>query len=185
MRILSIEEYQDRINPWLNKNLSMAHSIPVSFPQFRSVIANEVFLFLLSIVILMVMYVVISLLFSLPGLSSSTNVIENLITMFEHSKTLILFSLFALVYLRSAYFIFSKLNHELSIKVVGFVATMSIFMIAESLPTIKAWWNGNPVSYPNSLESGLIVWGLVAYVLTGKLIRQFREAQSKKAIKAS
>ena len=57
MKILSSEEYQDRINPWLNKHMNLAHSIPVAFPHFRSVIANEAFLFALTIAIFVVIYI--------------------------------------------------------------------------------------------------------------------------------
>jgi hypothetical protein len=185
MRLLSSEEYQDRINPWLNKNLSIAHSIPVSFPQFRSTIVNEAFLFVLTALLLVAMYVLISLLFSLPGLSGSTNVIDNLVATFKNSKALILFSLFVLVYFRAAYFIFSTLRNESSVMIAGFLVMMSIPYIAESMPTFEAWLNDDPINYSSSTGAGVIMWVFVAFVLTKKLVRQFREAQSKKAMKAN
>ena len=185
MKILSSEEYQDRINPWLNKNISIAHCVPVSFPHFRSALVNETFLFVLTIALFLLIYATILLLFSLLGLSNGANIVDNFIATFANSKVLIVFSIFVLIYFRLAYLVFSKLNHELAVKVVGFVAMISIFLIAEGLPTIKALVTGNSTSYPNSIEPGIVIWALVAYALTNKLLRQFREAKSRKAMKAN
>jgi|GEM_PF-2541702 len=179
MKILSSEEYQDRINPWLNKHMNLAHSIPVAFPHFRSVIANEAFLFALTIAIFVVMYVSVALLFSLPGMGSNANVIENIERTFKDSKSLMLFSLFVLVYLRVSYFILSKFNHESHVAIVGFVLMMSITLIALEMPWLKAWLDGSPAQY--SVPAAPILAGgvLIAYVLTRQLLRQFHEAKNK------
>jgi len=176
MKILSSEEYQDRINPWLNKHVNVAHSIPVAFPRFRSIIANEAFLFVLTMVLFVVIYVVISILFSSPGMSSNTSVIENIEGTFRNPKALILFSL---VYLRAAYFILSRLNHELLVAVAGFLLMMLIALMAIEMPALEAWLDGSPMQYSAPAVTTLAAGALMAYVLTRKLLRQFHEAKNK------
>ncbi len=159
--------------------MNLAQSIPVAFPHFRSVFANEAFLFALTMVIFVVMYVSIALLFSLPGMGSNASVIENIKGTFKDSKSLMLFSLFVLVYLRAAYFILSKFKHESHAASVGFVLMMSITLIAMEMPWIKAWLDGSPAQY--SAPAALILAGgvVIAYVLIQQLLRQLHEAKNK------
>ena len=186
MQLLSSEQYQDRINPWLNKNLNLAHCIPVSFPQFRSLLINEVFLFALTMMLFVAAYVGTNVFFSLLGVNGKSNIIENLANTLKNSKALILFLLLFLVYLRVTYFVFSKLNNELSVMVAGFSTMMLIPFIAEGMPVFGAWLNGSAINYYSSpTQPGLIMWAFVSFVLARKLLRQFREAKSKIAAKVN
>lgn len=181
MKLLSSEEYQDRINPWLNKNVHVAHGIPVSFPHFRSPLASEAFLLVLAIALFAVMYVGFSLLFSLLGLSNGESVVDSLVATLKKSQALILFSLFVLTYFRLAYFFLGKLDSESLVAVSGFLMIMSLPFIAGLMPVFESWINSKPINYESQLNSGLFVFLPVAYVISQKLLRQFNEAKNKKA----
>lgn len=186
MQLLSSEEYQDRINPWLNKNLNLAHCIPVSFPRFRSLLINEVFLFALTVMLFVAAYAGTNIFFSVLGMNGNSNIIENLVGTLKNSKALILFLLLFLVYLRVTYFVLSRLNNELSVMVAGFSTMMLIPFIAEGMPVFEAWLNGNTLNYYSSpTQTGLIMWAFVSFVLTRKLLRQFHEAKAKNTAKAN
>jgi hypothetical protein len=184
MRLISGDEYQDRINPWLNKNMHIAHSIPISFPRFYSVAANEVFLFGVTALFFLALNVCISLFFSLPIFNSNHDVLENIVASFRSTKALVLFLLVFLIYLRIIWLVFGRLNHEFLIAALGFGVMMSIPWIAEGMPMLNSWLSGKAVSYSSPLSSTFIIWCFPSYLIAHKLVRQFREAKNKKAVLA-
>jgi hypothetical protein len=184
MRLISGDEYQDRINPWLNKNMHIAHSIPISFPRFYSIAVNEVFLLGVTALFFLVLNVGISLLFSLPIFNSNHDVVENIVASFRSTKALMLFSIVFLIYLRIIWLIFGRLSHEFLIAAFGFGMMMSIPWIAEGMPVLNAWLSGKVVNYSSPLSSTFVIWCFPSYLIAHKLVRQFREAENKKAVLA-
>jgi hypothetical protein len=175
------EAYKERINPWLNKNMHIADCIPIVFPRFHSTIANEVFMFGVALLLFVAMNVVISLLFSLPGLNDGKSILENLSYSFGGLKKFIVFSLLILAYLRICMFLLGRLNNETSIAFFGFLMMMLIPLLADSAPALNAWLdNRSAIFYPSHWLI-FVIWLLPACLCARKLVRQFEEARSKKA----
>jgi hypothetical protein len=184
MRLLSSEEYQGRINPWLNRNLQVAHAIPFSFPTFRSLIVNEFFLFLLAITLFALMNIVISFMFSLPGMGSKS-VGESFSSTFASPKKFIVFSLIVMIYMRVAMAMIGRLTTEVSVRIFGFSMMMCIVLFSEYTPDLYAWLDGKVTNYySHSSSTMFMVWLLVSIAFSSKLVRQFREAKNKKVVLA-
>jgi hypothetical protein len=178
------EAYKERINPWLNKNMHIADCIPIVFPRFHSMIANEVFMFGVALLIFVVMNLVISLLFSLPGLSNGKSFMENLISDFGSLKKFIVFSLLILAYLRICMFLVGRLNNETSIAFFGFLMMMLILQLAELAPTLGAWLDNRSTNFYPFSWLIFAIWCFPSYVCARKFVRQFEEAKSKIAARA-
>jgi hypothetical protein len=185
MRLVTGKEYRERINPWLNKNMHIAHSIPVSFPQFRSTIAGEAFLLVVTIALFVVMNVVIALLFSLPGMGSRT-VGENLSFTFKSPNAFAVLALIILIYVRLAMIMVSKLKHEVSVAIFGFVFMMLILLLTQYTPALYAWVDGKTMNYYSNAPAAIwLMWCFPSYLIARKLVQQFQEAKSKKIVDAS
>jgi hypothetical protein len=178
------EAYKERINPWLNKNMHIADCIPIVFPRFHSMIANEVFMFGVAHLIFVVMNVVISLMFSLPGLSDGKSFMENLISDFGSLKKFIVFSLLILIYLRVCMFLVGRLNNETSIAFFGFLMMMLIPLLAQFAPEVDAWLDNRSTIFYPSHWLVFAIWSFPSYLCARKFVRQFEEAKSKIAARA-
>ncbi len=176
MQTLSGLAYQERLNPWINKNVHVAHGIPLVFPVFRAAIANEVFLFAAGILFAITLFLGFSLVFSLP-IFSSNNFNENTFLTMKKFQAVTIFSILLIAYFRIVYFIFSKLNHEFLVATLGFLVFMSIPYIAENLPALVAWLGGKTIHYLNPSVPTLIMFFFVACALMRKLLQQFHEAK--------
>lgn len=179
------EAYKERVNPWLNKNMHVADCIPIVFPRFRSSIANEVFMFGITILLFVAMNVVISLLFSLPGLSDGRGILENLIYSFGNLKKFIVFSLLILIYVRVCMFLVGRLNNETSIAFFGFLMIMMIPLLAQFAPELDAWLDNRSTTFYPSHWLVFAIWSLPSYFCARKFVRQFEEAKSKMVMKAN
>ncbi len=184
MRVLSGLDYQERLNPWINKGVHVAHGVPLAFPAFRLAVANEVFLFVVAILFVAAMFVGIALVFSLP-IFNSGSFNGNIVPTPKKFEAITIFSIFLIAYFRVAYFILGKLNHELLIAILSFLVTMSIPYIAEGMPALEAWLGGKALNYSNPSSPTLIMVFLLAYAITQKLLRQFHEAKAKNTSKAN
>lgn len=184
MQVLSGLAYRERLNPWINKNVHVAHGVPLVFPAFRFAIANEVFLFAAGILIVIATFLGISLLFSLP-IFNDNNFNEHTFVTSKQIEAIAIFSALLIAYFRIVYFIFSKLNHDFPIVILGFLTIVSIPYIAEGLPTLKAWLAGNAVHYSYPSLSVMIIIFFFAHFLTQKLLQQFHEAKAKDTAKVN
>jgi hypothetical protein len=175
------EAYKERINPWLNKNMHIADCIPIVFPRFHSTIANEVFMLGVALLIFVAMNVVISLLFSLPGLNDGKSILENLSYSFGGLKKFIVFSLLILTYLRVCMFLVGRLNNEISIASFGFLMMMLIPFLAQFAPEVGAWLDNRSTIFYPSHWLVFAIWSFPSYLCAQKFVRQFEEAKSKRA----
>lgn len=124
------------------------------------------------------MWVGNSLLFSMLGLNGNSNVIDNLAFAFKKPETLILL-LLAMIYLRAGMFILGKLRDTLLIATTSFFAIALIPFFLEGISAGSSWIEGKPFTYSIPSLMILIVWGVLAYTLTRRLVRQFDEAEKK------
>lgn len=178
MQMISTDAYQARLNPWLNKHFHFAHCLPISFPSIRSAMGNEVFYFIVAAALFLSTWVGSVLLFSMLGLNGNSTVIDSLAFAFKKPEILILM-LFAMIYLRAGMFILGKLRDTLSIATTSFFAIVLIPFLQEGVSAATLWIEGKPVTYAIPSQMTLIVWVVLAYVLTRSLVRQFDEAEKK------
>jgi hypothetical protein len=172
MMIISIEEYKQRLNPWLNPQANFAHYIPLKQPEFRHHFLNEIFVLAVSCFVFMTMVILIRLLMSgqilLMSMGDSaaqfhSGVSSNML------GTWLLVSLMCVIVFRAANYFLNRARNEFAVYTICVATVLMLVVITRITLNNEA----TPSSFHDS-NPGLdwVVYGICVWVYAKYLLKQ-------------
>jgi amino acid transporter len=179
MMIISIEEYKQRLNPWLNPQANFAHYIPLQQPKFRHYFLNEIFVLAVSCFVFMTMVILIRLLMAGQNLlmnmgdsaaQFNSGVSSNML------GTWLLVSLMCVIVFRGTNYFLSRARDEFAVYTICVVTVLMLVVTSRAMLS-----NEPPASLFHGTKPGLdwVVYGICVWVYAKYLLKQMVVANVK------